>query len=100
MIVENPDLVLIDVRTTGELEEKGIIDAPNVIAIPLADFIANQDMWPAVDADVVLYCGSGHRSTIAMTILWSYGYDSVLSLKGGFGGWASAEYATVEFVAP
>jgi rhodanese-related sulfurtransferase len=100
MIVENPDLILIDVRTTVELEEKGVIDAPNLVSIPLQDFIDNKDQWPAADADIVVYCGSGHRSTIAMSILWTYGYDSVLSLKDGFGGWTTAGYATAEFVAP
>ena len=38
-----------------------------------------------MDAPIVVYCGSGHRSTIAMTILRSYGYTNVRSLKGGFG---------------
>jgi rhodanese-related sulfurtransferase len=100
MIVENPDLILIDARTTPELEEKGIIDAPNVTSIPLADFIANQDQWPNTDADIVVYCGSGHRSTIAMSILWAYGYDSVFSLKGGYGTYTADGYATTEYVAP
>ncbi len=95
-IAENPDLILIDVRTPAEIEEKGYIDAPNVLFIPLEEFVANQDMWPEeLDAPIVTYCGSGHRSTIAMSILWSYGYTDVKSLKGGYGAWAEAGYATV-----
>jgi rhodanese-related sulfurtransferase len=95
-IAENPDLILIDVRTPGEIEEKGHIDAPNVLFIPLEEFIAQKDMWPAdLDAPIVTYCGSGHRSTIAMTILWANGYTDVMSLKGGFGGWAEAGYPVV-----
>ncbi len=95
-IGENPDLILIDVRTPGEVEEKGYIDAPNVLFIPLEDFIADKDQWPAdLDAPIVIYCGSGHRSTIAMSILWSYGYTDVHSLKGGYGGWVESGYATV-----
>ena len=95
-ITENPDLILIDVRTPAEIEEKGYIDAPNVEFIPLEEFVANQDMWPAdLDAPIVVYCGSGHRSTIAMTILWTYGYTDVQSLKGGYGAWVEAGYATI-----
>ncbi len=30
-----------------------------------------------------------------MTILWSYGYTDVRSLKGGFGGWSEAGYTVV-----
>jgi hypothetical protein len=37
------------------------------------------------DTEIVIYCGTGHRSTIAMTIMWSYGYTNVRSMKGGLG---------------
>jgi rhodanese-related sulfurtransferase len=97
-LVENPDMIVIDVRTPGELEEKGTIDTGDVefIAIPLEDFIAKQDMWPTdLDAQITIYCGSGHRSTMALAILGSYGYTDVSSLKGGFGGWADGGYPIV-----
>ena len=97
-LIDNPELNVIDVRTLGELEEKGVIEADNWTHIALEEFTANQDLWPEdLDAPIVVYCGSGHRSTIAMSILWSYGYTDVRSLKGGFGGWAEAGYPTVEF---
>jgi len=99
-LVENPDLFVIDVRRTEELEENGIIEAANFIHIPLEDFIAQKELWPAdKSAPIAIYCGSGHRSTMAMTILWSYGYDDVRSLKGGFGGWVDSGYPTVEYEA-
>ena len=95
-IAENPDLILLDVRTPAEVEAQGYIDAPNVLFVPLEDLVAMQDEWPAdLDAPIVTYCGSGHRSTIAMSILWSYGYTDVHSLKGGYGAWLDAGYATV-----
>ena len=95
VLVENDALVVIDVRRAEEVEEKGYIDAPNYIHIPLEDFVASQDMWPATDATITVYCGSGHRSTMAMTMLLSYGYEDVSSLKGGFGSWVGAGYTTV-----
>jgi len=94
-LVENADLVVVDVRTAKEVEEKGQIDAPNYVSIPLEDFVANQADWPSMDAPIAVYCGSGHRSTMAMTILYTYGYDDVVSLKGGYGEWANAGYPTV-----
>jgi len=103
-LVENPDLVVIDVRKQSELDEQGYIEAPNFISIPLEEFVAKKDMWPASNATIAIYCGSGHRSTIALTILGTYGYNNVSSLKGGFGGWAAAGYpvigAPVTFDAP
>jgi rhodanese-related sulfurtransferase len=94
-LVENPELILIDVRTPEEIAEKGVIEAANLITIPLAQFIEMKDMWPAADASIVVYCGSGHRSTLAMTILWTYGYTDVLSMKGGFAAWVEAGYPVV-----
>ncbi len=100
-LIENPDLILIDVRTAEEVAEKGVIEAENWLHIPLEEFIAEKDMWPEdLDAPIVVYCGSGHRSTIAMSILWAYGYSDVSSLKGGIGGWVEAGYPVAEFAAP
>ena len=99
-LAENPDLVVIDVRTPGELEEKGVIEAANFIHVPLEDLVAQKELWPAdKSTPIAVYCGSGHRSTMAMTILWSYGYEDVRSLKGGFGGWVESGYPTVEYEA-
>ncbi|MCB9008287.1 MAG: hypothetical protein H6656_13105 [Ardenticatenaceae bacterium] len=100
-LLENPDLIVIDVRRQEELEANGVIEAENWIHVPLEEFVAMKDQWPAdMDAPIVVYCGSGHRSTIAMSILWAYGYSDVHSLKGGFGGWVEAGYPVVEFAAP
>ena len=98
-LVENPDLILIDARRVEELEEKGIVATEGEWQhIPLESFLDMKDQWPAdLDAPIVVYCGSGHRSTIAAAILWSYGYTNVHSLKGGFGGWADAGFSTADF---
>ncbi len=93
---ENAELVVIDVRKQAELDEKGTIDAPNFVHIPLESFIAEAALWPAdMDTPITITCGSGHRSTMAMTMLFAYGYTDVTSLKGGFGGWKDAGYATI-----
>jgi len=91
-IAENADLVVVDVRTQGEVDEKGYIEAPNWIHIPIESFIASRADWPATDATVAIYCGSGHRSTMAMTIMFAYGYNDVTSLSSGFGGWVDAGF--------
>ena len=99
-IVENPDLLLIDVRTADEVEES-VIDAPNLSWVMLDDFINLKDQWPTdLDAPIVVYCKAGHRSTVAMIIMRSYGYTNIRSLSGGFTGWVGAEYPVAEYVAP
>jgi rhodanese-related sulfurtransferase len=93
----NPNLILIDVRRAEELQESGTIE--NSINIPLDGFIARKVDWP-VDKDVriIVFCGSGHRSTIAMTILRSYGYSDVYSLLGGLATLVEAGFPLVEAV--
>ena len=94
-LTENPDLVVMDVRTQTEVDEKGAVDAPNYIHIPLDEFVNRKAEWPSQDADVAVYCGSGHRSTMAMTMLFAYGYNNVTSLQGGYAAWKDAGYATI-----
>jgi len=94
-LAEQPELVVLDVRTAEEVEKNGHIDAPNYVNIPLEDFVARQSEWPASDAPIAVACGSGHRSTMAMTMLLAYGYNDVTSLQGGFAAWKEAGYATV-----
>lgn len=94
-LVETPELILVDVRTQTEVDEKGSIDAPTVVYIPLEEFVVRKADWPSMDAPITVYCGSGHRSTMAMTMLFANGYSDVTSLQGGFAAWKEAGYATV-----
>jgi rhodanese-related sulfurtransferase len=102
-LAENPDLQLMDVRTAGEVDQKGYISVgeEDPIFLPLEEFIANNDLWPVdKDTPLTIYCGIGHRSTIAMTMMWTYLYNKAQSLKGGFGNWLREGYPVGEYVAP
>lgn len=90
-IADLPDLVLIDVRRAEEVEEEGGIE--NAIHIPLESFILLKDKWPSSkEAKILIYSDNGYRSTIAMTMLWTYGYVGVASLNGGFNAWVESGY--------
>ena len=79
--------VLVDVRTPDEYAEGFIAGAVN---IPLQELPKHLDLLPDLNQNLVVYCGSGHRSAIAMTALNLLGYQNVRSLIGGFGAWTSA----------
>ncbi len=91
--VDGAELVLIDVRRPEEVEENGVIEG--AVNIPLEQFIEMKDMWPAEDADIVVYCKAGARGNIATGLLRVYGYENVRNLKGGFDGWVEAGYPVV-----
>ena len=77
----DPNLIMIDVRNDDEVKTTGLIEG--AIHIPLEDLIDRKTDWPIdKDATIVIYSGHGHRSTIAMTILMTYGYSDVRSLGG------------------
>lgn len=85
-LAANPDLLLVDVRTADEYAEGFIAGALN---IPLQELAQHLDLLPDLDANIVIYCGSGHRSAIAMTALNLLGYTNTRSLIGGFGAWTN-----------
>ncbi len=91
--LENPDLLIVDVRQPEEYTgEDGHI--PNAINIPLRELAQNLDLLPDLDMPIVVYCGSAFRSAIAMTSLQILGYTDVRNMKGGFRAWLGEEYAT------
>lgn len=47
---------------------------------------------PDTDAKIILYCGGGSRSAIAAESLQQMGYTNVVSMDGGFRGWAASGY--------
>ncbi len=89
-MIENPSLTVVDVRQPDEYEAGHLPEAFN---IPLRDLAKNLDLLPDLDAEIVVYCGSGFRSAIAMTALQILGYTDVRNMKGGFGAWNAEEYA-------
>jgi rhodanese-related sulfurtransferase len=96
-LVDDPDIVLIDVRKPGELADNGVIESENLVNIPLEELMAQKELWPDPEAKVVVYCGTGHRSIIAMSILRAYGYKNITSLVNGLGAWTEAGFPVVEY---
>ncbi len=87
-LAETPDLLLVDVRTVDEYVEGHIEGAIN---IPLTEITDHLDMLPALDQPMVIYCGSGHRSVMAMAVFNLLGYVNARSMLGGVKAWTSAE---------
>lgn len=82
---EEPDTVWIDIREADEYENGAIAGAHHIPRGFLEMRIEN--VVPAKDTPVVLYCAGGARSAFAAKSLQDLGYTNVVSLSPGFNGW-------------
>ena len=76
---------LIDVRTPREWDE-GHIDA--ALNLPLSHLTERIEEVPR-DRELVVYCTSGYRSSIATSLLRQGGIRAVRNLVGGLAAWES-----------
>lgn len=85
-------IVFMDVRTPQEWSN-GIVPGAlllNLNELPTAEKVA---MLPAdKNAIIAIYCKSGHRSALALTLMHQLGYKNATSMSGGWDGWSKAGY--------
>ena len=87
-LIENPGVVLLDVRTAAEYAE-GHIEGAVLIDQGENDFIEKAKAAITTDKKIAVYCRSGRRSANAATRLAAEGYQCV-NLKGGILAWKEA----------
>ncbi len=89
LIKQQKDLVLIDVRTPGEIGALGgSIDYPGEINIPRGWLeFRIKDEVPDKAAAIVVYCGTNIRSPLAARTLMQMGYKNVKNYESGFVDW-------------
>lgn len=87
--VEQPDVVVLDVRTPEEFAAGHLPDAIN-IDVSAADFASRV---AALDqsATYAVYCRSGNRSGVAVDHMVEAGFSDVQHLDGGIIAWQSAD---------
>ncbi len=85
MINSGEKFALVDVRSPEEYRAGHI---PGARLVPL-DKIQSGYFPLDKDQDIVLYCRSGHRSGIALSILTKRGYRNIRHLEGGILTWKS-----------
>lgn len=85
---QNKDIILLDVRTKEEYEEKHI---PNSILIPVDEINKNNDKIANKiknkESKIFVYCRVGRRSKIAAEKLANLGYKNVYNIEGGITSW-------------
>ena len=75
----------IDVREDGEFARDHLPGATHI-----GKGVIERDVeqaYPALDTELVLYCGGGYRSALAAENLMRMGYTNIISLAGGYRAW-------------
>jgi glyoxylase-like metal-dependent hydrolase (beta-lactamase superfamily II) len=87
-IIKGESIVLVDVRARNEFEINHIKGATNIPAPKLRTLYKELDR----KRDVILICRTGHRSSLAASLLIQRGFKSVSSVAGGMQGYSAAGY--------
>ena len=82
-IDENPDLILLDVRTQEEFDQGHI---PGAVCLPNEMIAADMPFPFGKDAEILVYCRSGRRSAEAAKKLRNLGFSNVFDF-GGIQDW-------------
>lgn len=86
------EVVIIDVREHDQFRAEHVPGA-----VPIARGVLEVKIHNAIPdraANIVLYCGGGGRSALAVDTLQVMGYSHVRSLAGGFRGWQGGGFET------
>lgn len=84
--VADGDVVLVDVRETGEYAYEHI---PGSFLLPLS--FLEPDLFPQLGRKVVLVCQVGRRSAAAQKQLAQAGITDTVNMVGGIDAWREAE---------
>jgi rhodanese-related sulfurtransferase len=88
LLIDNPDVVVLDLRTPAETS-KGMIPSAINLDFRNPEFAENLKKL-STDKKYLIHCQSGGRSTSALSTFKALGFDTVYHLDGGYSGWEKA----------
>ncbi|MGE5257148.1 MAG: rhodanese-like domain-containing protein [Hyphomicrobiales bacterium] len=93
-LIQNIQPLILDVRTPVEYSRGHLRDS---VLLPLQQL---QNRWQDIaahrDQDVLIYCATGNRSTVAAKILIDHGFKRIFNLRQGISGWEREQYPVVK----
>jgi phage shock protein E len=88
LVVSDPDVVVLDIRTPEEVAA-GAIPGARMVDFYSPSFRSDIDTLDR-DATYLVYCRSGSRSAEATKLMEDLGFEDVYELEGGILAWANA----------
>ena len=92
-LIKNIQPLILDVRTTGEFKSGHIKHAK---LIPVQELQSRlKEISAYKNQDILIYCATGNRSTVASKILIDHGFKRIFNLRSGIYGWYHDKYPIV-----
>lgn len=89
--IDDPSIFILDVRDAESVEKEGRI--PGAKTIFLGQLEEKLTEIPK-DKRLCVYCDSGFKTSVAVSILKKNGFEQVTNILGGFHGWENAGFET------
>lgn len=90
IVTKGEDVTIVDVRAASEYNTSHINNAINISAPDLRTRYKELDK----SKHIVVVCSTGHRSSLAASILKQQGFKNVSNIAGGMTGYSAAGYAS------
>ncbi len=92
-ILQNTNPLILDVRTQGEFRQ-GYIEGANLLPVQMLQQNI-QKLENYKNQDILIYCATGNRSTVASRLLIEGGFKKIYNLRYGISDWAKRGYSVV-----
>ncbi|MFH1489735.1 MAG: rhodanese-like domain-containing protein [Pseudomonadota bacterium] len=92
--IKNNQPLILDVRTPGEYQRGHLKDA---VLIPVQVLSGQLEALSAYkDKEILVYCATGNRSTVASKILIDNGFERITNMRYGIADWQAKRYPVVQ----
>lgn len=89
-LIKNEQPIILDVRTPGEYSRGHL---QNSVLIPVQKLqVRLGDLAAYKDREILIYCATGNRSTVASKILIDNGFKQIANMRGGIYDWSKKNY--------
>ena len=93
-LMQNLNPLLLDVRTRGEFSNGHI---KNALLIPVQELQKRVgELSEYKHSDILIYCATGNRSTVASKILVDNGFKRITNMRYGIYQWAKSQYPVIK----
>jgi len=92
-LIKNEQPIILDVRTPNEYKRGHLA---NSVLIPVQELQnRHQELGTDKEREILIYCATGNRSTVASKILIDNGFKHIVNMRGGIYDWSKKNYPVV-----